>query len=327
MARPKGSKNKPKTEATPDFKIELPKVEWLPEANDNKQMKHAKAHNIKIVTNTQELVEVELTGQDSLASFVNGKGIVNNAHDGHNGSGSGFEGGTVKDIENAMNGKFDTSLFLKKKEELQKTLGNSLEFLEAELARKRVRVMSEHDGELDFDRLYEREPFFNTRVTNTGIARVIDVNVMFHFSGGVSASSINEYGAMTWAIVDILEKAGIRCNVVLNTNCTSLAKSKGDYIGKTRFKVKIKSAEEYIDTMDIARHFTSNYFRRVMFHTMCVAHESLGHEMHYALGYPESYDKKRDSTKQKGVLNLQITQMQDFKLDTESLVKYIREAV
>jgi hypothetical protein len=328
MGRPKGSKNKSKSDGIPDIEIPAPAAAPIPEAPDNRTpvQVHAEKHNFKVRTNTQKLVEVELTGQDSLNSFIEAKGLAKYNEDGHKGDRS-FCGGTVQDIQDSANGKFDTSLFLEEKAKLQKQIGSSLECLEAELTRKRTRFMSEHDGELDFDRLYEREPFHNTRITNNGITRVLDVNVMFHFSAGVSSRHINEYGAMTWAIIDILEKAGIRCNVYLNTNVTSLASKDGNYIDLTRYKVRIKGAEEYIDTMDIARHFTSNYFRRVMFNTFCISHESLGHEMQHGLGYPEHWDKKRDSAKEKGVLNLQISQMNDFKLDTESLVKYIRESL
>lgn len=305
-----------------------------PPKKANKSQAAVIEHCLEYGIKTKEeggIILTEISGQDSLDAFINGKDVPLNfekADQFYSDSNydKNWRGGTFKQIVDSAGGKFDIEPFLKQKEALKKTIGN-LEFLEAELARKRTRIMSEYDGELDLERLYEREPFHNTRITNNGVARTMDVNVMFQFSAGVDSKQINEYGAMTWAVVDILEKAGIRCNVVLTSNLARLSRKGGNFADKSHFRIKIKAAEEYIDTMDIARHFTSNYFRRALFYLYTVAHESIGREVEEGLGYPEAYEEERMSKAQKGVLNLTITQMKDFKLDSNALANYIRQAL
>lgn len=268
----------------------------------------------------------ELSGQASFKLFREGEKVLEHGqmlecyadHDSH------WRGGTKKDILNSENGEFNIRPFLDQKEKLQKAVGSQLEFLEAELLRKRTRFLSEHDGELDFDRLYERAPFYSTKFTNNGVARIMDINIDFTFSAGVDEKAITEYGTMAWAITDILEKAGIRCNIFVNTLCTG--QSHGDLpINDYATKIKIKSTEEYIDTLDIARHFTSNYYRRVIFTTWGMANEALGREVAYGFGSVKNWDRK--SSAEKGVLNLAISQMKDFKLDSKKLIEYIKKAV
>jgi len=340
MPRPKGSKNKPKDLAPKVVKDDIPsspksKQQKLVAPNgvvflDNEQGKIAKECNFKVSYDAEtKVLRTDMSGQESLKAFslAEGKIVWDGGSFKDTKDEQRFRGGTTKEIHDAIDGKFNIKPFLAQREKLSKTV-KSLEFLEAELARKRTRVLSEYDGELDFDRLYEREPFYNTRITNNGIARVMQINVDFSFSAGVDKDAILEYGTMAWAIVDILEKAGIRCEVNINNKTSNCSYEKDGFkkpIDISEFNYRIKSSEEYIDTTDIARHFTTNYYRRVMFVSWCVAHEGLGREMNGGLGTPKHF--ARESSATKGVLNLGISQMRDFKLDSETLIKYIREAL
>lgn len=284
--------------------------------------------NDVVVTYDEKLksLTTELSGQASFKLYREGEKTLTHSQmlDCYKDDESSWRGGTKKEILNSENGEFDIKPFLDQKEKLQKSVGSQLEFLEAELLRKRTRFLSEHDGELDFDRLYERAPFYSTKFTNNGVARIMDINVDFTFSAGVDQKAITEYGTMAWAITDILEKAGIRCNIFVNTVCTGQSHGElpiNDYITK----IKIKSTEEYIDTLDIARHFTSNYYRRVIFSNWGMANEAMGREVSYGFGSVKHWDRK--STAEKGVLNLAISQMKDFKLDSKKLIEYIKKAV
>tara|TARA_R110000868_G_scaffold66014_5_gene196989 strand:- start:2197 stop:3216 length:1020 start_codon:yes stop_codon:yes gene_type:complete len=339
VGRTKGSKNKPKsqdTEVRDVPEVKSPEVqEFKPDGLfiNNKQAQLAKDCNFRVnFDNKSKRLLTESSGQDSYKAFVAGEKVIKDSQiksaygsdPGDRYSGDAWRGGTLIDIKNAEQGKFDLKPFYAQKEKLQKTFG-SLEFLEAALARKRVRFLSEYDGELDFDRLYEREPFHNTRISNSGIARVMDINVDFTFSAGVNANEIMEYGTMAWAIMDILEKAGIRCNVFINTLCAHQSSGGKLQINDYETRIKIKSTEEYMDTSDLARHFTPNYYRRVIFGTWCLANEAIGREMSYGFGNVKHWERK--TTTEKGVLNLAISQMKDFKLDSNKLVDYIREAL
>jgi hypothetical protein len=337
MARPIGSKNKPKT--TDSASVKTPVKSAVQVSNvktkldlltgDSELLKPVKDSNIKITYDkTTKVLLSETSGQDSFKLFDDMKEsnpkyeefkrFYKEGHD-------DFLGGSYQEIKDSANGKFPIEEFLKTRDKIKKTLGN-LDFLEAELSRKRSRFMSEHDGEMDFDRLYEREPFHNTKILNNGITRVMDINVAFCFSAGVNARQINEYGALCWSVIDILEKSGIRCNVNLVHNATNISKG-AETVNLYSTIIKIKSCEDYIDTNDIARHFVTNYYRRVIFAHEVAISEALGRTINYGLGSPLNHDKERQSSKQKGVINLDITQTQDFKLDNQKLVEYIRNAL
>lgn len=335
MGRPKGSKNKPKQQAE-----QAPKQEQkdLPEEvvgsaalyKDNEQAKLAKEFDYRVsYLKKKKQFIIDVDGQSTYKAFLkcDGKVIkcsdVREAFSDKSAKRDSWRGGSFKEIVDSEAGKFDIAPFAAQREKLKKSIGN-LEFLEAELARKRTRFMSEHDGELDFDRLYEREPFSATRIVNNGVARTMDINVDFSFSAGVEAKDIEEYGTMAWSVADILEKSGIRCNVFITT--FNAGQSSGELPVETYLtRIKIKSCEEYIDTADIARHFTPNYYRRVVFHAWTLGNEAAGRSMAWGLGRPAQWDRKAQA--EKGVLNFSIGQMRDFKLDKEALVKYIREAL
>jgi hypothetical protein len=361
MPRPKGSKNKPK-EQVPEY-VPIPQATKEPTPNYEfregdkvltnidgvKDTPYAKMTSdlIKFKFNTSNSSMVaETTADNCFKLFENNlntsqadigcvKGSYNSEKLGKEGSlvddsdakENRFRGGTSKDIINAMNGKFNAISFLKKREEIKKKFSKLAE-LEAAINRKRSRVMSEHDGELDFDRLYELNPFHSTRFSNDAVSRIINVNVDFTFSAGVDSDKINEFGATVWAVINLLENSGIQCNVNLVNAFDHITYTRDD--GKPnprRIKIisNIKRAGDYIDTMDIARCFTSNYFRRVVFTTVVSICEMIGCNTSWGLGYPEYFDSNLKNSK--GEINFKIGQMIDFNLNQDELINFIKEAL
>lgn len=222
--------------------------------------------------------------------------------------------------------RFDKTPFLEARKSLAPMV-RAIETMDVLKAKRRKRFASEHDGEYDFDRQWERSPFLATRIENSGSMSVIDVNCDFTISGGISHSSIAEYGAICWAVIDLLETAGFRCNVFI----TAEINNSGDTpIGKgvkkmqnRKIKILLKSAEEYIDTMNLARCFTPWFFRRCIFAFWCVFAESTGYDIDYGLG---SCIAQFPSAK-RGEINLAPELIQWRELKTEKLSNFIKTAI
>jgi hypothetical protein len=282
-----------------------------------------------VVTNhAQDLMKLyREQGDNPLSSKYGNDNIDPESEDGlYSTSRSKFCGGTKQEIYDSIDGKFDQDRFIKKRDQVRKKF-SKLQELESLITRKRVRYMSEHDGELDHDRMWELNPFHATRFSNNGVARTIDVNVEMCLSAGVNPEAISEYGSTVWAVIDMLENAGIQCNVNIATTLRGLGVNKDPKprIDSYRFLTTIKKAGEYIDTMDIARCFTSNFYRRVIFASWNMFCEASGRQTSYGFGYPYEYGSKNQN--KKGVLNFKIEQMSNFNLNQDELIKYIKEAL
>jgi hypothetical protein len=351
MPRPKGSKNKPKQvpettpvkpnsqpEKTPDF--EFRNGDYVTSNIEEFKLDHTYtklvSDALKVKCNRTNSTMVVNTDVDSSFrlfqyNYNNELSFEDNYWLGKNGrlmrpDEEGFQGGSAEDIIDSMNGKFNHKEFLKKRDQMKKTF-SKLQELEATITRKRNRNMSEHDGELDFDRLYERNPFHSTKYSNNGIARTMDINVDFSFSAAVKNYEINEFGVTVWSIINILENSGIQCNVNLINTYSGLHSynNKGYSPRSVKIITNIKKAGDYIDTMDIARCFTSNYYRRVGFTiaaSLCAAAE-----VPPSWGLGSSYYYKSKIENKKGELNFKIEQMSNFKLNQDELIKFIKEAL
>lgn len=193
-----------------------------------------------------------------------------------NQSGSGFTGGTPADFKQLMDGKMDLTRFIDARNKLTHKL-NGDELVVDTLVRKRKRIMSEYDGEFDFDRMWERQPFYDAKVINDTNAKIIDVYCSFGFHSDIDQNFINDYGAYCWSLIDALEKNGAQCNVYIVNKVNNPRNGMFSQPSVTTpaclinelyywiSKVKIKSSEEYIDTLDIARCFTSLFYRMGIF--------------------------------------------------------------
>lgn len=345
MGRPKGSKNKEKPAGVPvpapatpkasassddvvinrDIRLSNKANELLESYNVSVRQEKTK-HKSDIIFDLSAQAAFDIITNTSKSTFSDSTNreyeeTLKSDHD------SGFRGGTQREVVDAGHGKFDKKAFEKKRDEMKKEF-SKLDFLEQEIARKRSRVMSEYDGELDFDRLYERAPFYATRVSNNGSARTINLTIDFSFSAGVDADKINKYGATCWSIVDLLERSGIQCNVIIQNKVQRLAskggQSKVEAPTNWIFNTTVKGANEYIDTVDIARCFNTNFYRRAMFHAWVVGCDALGFQANYGLG---SVEQMRSSHASKGEIYLSAEQLMYKDINMNQIETFIREAL
>jgi hypothetical protein len=234
---------------------------------------------------------------------------------------SGFTGSTVKQICDAAEGKFDQAPFLEARDRISKEIG-ALETVESMIARKRKRNLNEHDGEMDFDRLYDINYFNNTRIENSGSARTVDINVSFGINCGVTPAQINEYGCTVWAVIDLLERSGIQCNVTLFWQTNGELGTSG--INQFRLESILKRAGEYVDPMDLARCFTSGFYRRVNFNAQCLISDAIGTDAQNSLGCLE---QKRSSA-DRGVINFDPELLQGWNgIDMSKVASFVKTAV
>lgn len=236
-----------------------------------------------------------------------------------------FSGGSVQLVEDAINGKFDQSPFLAARDQISKTLAE-LQTLTSLTGKRRKRVVSEYDGDLNFERLYDIAPFDATRTENSGIARTIDVVVDFSFNCMVSAKAISEYGAVCWSVVDLLERSGIQCNVLLEFKAEQGAETKvetdAEKVTIRTQRLLVKRADQYQDPMDLARCFTSWFFRRILFTTSVICTDAQGLGASYGLGGPIP----RTSHAKAGELFLGAEISRD-QVNIKGLVEFIKTAV
>lgn len=173
-----------------------------------------------------------------------------------------FYGGGPVDFSNAQEGSLDISPFLSAKKKVSgitKELSGAFE----EIAPQRKRRRDEFDGELDLDKRFEAMPYMRAVRDNTGIVKTIVVNVEFSFNCGVGADEISRYGAFCWSIIDALESSGVLCEVNLVGSIRELSlKAKHTDMD---FCVNVKKSSEYIESIELARRFRTDFFRRGLF--------------------------------------------------------------
>lgn len=203
-----------------------------------------------------------------------------------------FTGANTSTIKAAFKGDLDTAPFRAAQDKVKGLV--NIATLDALASKRRTRYLSEHDGEFDFDRRYDLNPFNATRIENNGALRVIDIDVEFSFNCSVGASKIAAYGALAWSIVDLIERAGIQVNLNLvqlldQSQETKIDKtvefSTPNYIVNT---IQLKRAGEYVDTMQLARCFTPYFFRRCSFALFTAEAQARGRDTFYNLGYPKN---------------------------------------
>jgi hypothetical protein len=192
-----------------------------------------------------------------------------------------FTGCTVADVKKLAAGEFDPSRFLKARERITKQIG-SLDTLQSQIARRRKRNLNDQDGEIDFDRLYDINYFHAARIENSAVARIVNITVGVNISVGIKEAEINDYGAMVWSVIDLLERSGIQCSVTMRWSPTSSISGDPKHYDAS---VVVKTAGEYIDPMNLARCFTSAFFRRALFSTLPVVADAIGSDAETNRGF------------------------------------------
>ncbi len=171
-------------------------------------------------------------------------------------------------------------------------LREDLSFLNAK-SKKRKRNLSEHDGDFDFDRLWDIKLFNSTR-TEPYDNRVI-VDLSFDISCWFSKEDIREYGKLCYHVVNFIEEHGYVCDINL------VMETSGTYYGKNApstnlMKVNIKQSSDYQDNISICKYFTDWFYRRCMFNLMYQVGKEQKFTVCSSLGSPTG-GKKTEGTK------------------------------
>lgn len=202
-------------------------------------------------------------------------------------------------------------------------LRDDLSFLNAK-SKKRKRHLSEHDGDFDFDRLWDVKLFNSTR-TEPFDNRVI-VDVSFDIHCGYSAKDIREYGKLCYHVTNFIEEHGYVCdiNIVLESN--GLFTIKGQSTNENLTRINIKNSNEYQDNITICKYFTDWFYRRAIFNLWVHTAKEQKLGVNEGLGYP----KQGLVTKgERGYIFLVPMRKNDIehRLDFEAIRKAIENAI
>ena len=191
------------------------------------------------------------------------KGTTRRYLGGPNDDFNSFIGGTRDGLISDLGGQIDLAPFLKQKEKfMQSDLISKLRTKGALGKPKRKRFMSAHDGEWNPDRKWELKPFQDTRRVRR-LNRTIRIACDFSINCGTKAEDINRYGAMVWALAEIIENAGIQVEVIYESKSKGCDKRGGRVV--SMFFVHMKKPGEYMAPQNLAALFTSNFYRRLGF--------------------------------------------------------------
>lgn len=174
---------------------------------------------------------------------------------------NGWAGDTASVSREIAAGVFDTSDFERARR------NGSFSNLMAELgffAPKRNRVYSEYDGEWDYGRRFDVAPFASTKKMNNGIVPIVNIRAHFNFRGNATPNDIRQYGILCWSLVDALEMSGTRVKVEVCSGTTGLGRKNGKSVD-SECSWLIKDADEYGDSLSIARCFTPTFLRRIIY--------------------------------------------------------------
>ena len=190
----------------------------------------------------------------------------------------------------------------------------------------RKRRFSEFDGDFDLTRRGDDFPLVETYKTHNGVARVLDIQVLFQFSCGRRKGDILRFGALAFGIVSAIEKAGIQVNLKVGQKAEGLAK-KHPNTWISNFAL-VKHAGEYLEPSLLARCFTTEFYRRCLFSMDIAACDMENLVVDDGLGSPKSIP----SSATRGVLTLApdfLGAHDDYttSLDVNKLLGFIRTAL
>lgn len=194
-----------------------------------------------------------------------------------------FSGGTVSMLERDLAGGIDMAPFKAQKEKLARSgLQEKLQTKIANVVPRRRRAMSEHDGEWDFGRRWDLKPFAATQKALSS-GRIVDVICHFAVNCKAKAHDINSYGAMAWAISDLIETCGVATRIVCSYSVRGVDSEKQV---NSQIEIEIKKAGQYIAPNMVAAAFQANFFRRAVFGLLTLSCDLQNQGVSYGLGWP-----------------------------------------
>lgn len=207
-----------------------------------------------------------------------------------------FNGGTY---QNALIYP-DIQPFLKAKSKLTESgLLNRLQSIQSPIPKRR-RVLSEHDGDWNFDRQWDISPFNSTArlpVSQPFVA----IRADFSINSGYKSYQINEYGALCWAVSQILEERGINTTIDVVKHVSNIT---SNMPWQVRDTISVKTSREYVSPQALANVFRSNYYRRAILGLTIQAADLVNQKVSYGLGQSNPPNSVADY--QNGVLTLSI---------------------
>lgn len=228
---------------------------------------------IEAITSVGELIE-QLENPPKFKKPHNEKVF----HDSPLGGHSSFSGGSLADLFKLP----DMAAFKKRRQELERA--NFLDKVKTKFGQKpsRKRTRSEFDGDWEYDRRDDDQPFSTMRQTEAS-GQILDLVFHAGFSAHVSAANIAKMGNMVAAISDTIESRGIQTNITMVSK--TVACSSKDHT-LTAY-MKVKRAGEYISPASLCKVFSPNFYRRAFFGLIIVACDAHDAEVSWGLGRPD----------------------------------------
>lgn len=196
---------------------------------------------------------------------------------------SDFKGGTYKDLvgEHKDFSQYEKAVKQISTSKLFKSLADKFDLTSA---RKRVR--SAYDGEWDYDKRFDIEPF-TRREVKANVSRIVKLNVNSSYAWTVSSDQINKFSGFISAIINLLERNGFLVELrVLNTG-TNFVNGSGNTLQHS--KVIVKKADEYMPLSKILKVLSSVWYRRAGFALIVSSAEVLDSQVSMGLGTPYNY--------------------------------------
>lgn len=195
-----------------------------------------------------------------------------------------WRGGSYKDMAAPHKNFHDYHQFMKRIQ--QEKLWREVSFaFEQTMQRRRTR--SEYDGDFDFDKRWDAEPY-QERTRKPQMTRVIKLVVEGSFSSGVSPETINEFASFVTAVITLFERNGVLVDLTVNhTGCNFTNRADTIFF----ISLKVKRPDEYLPPSQILKCLSTVFYRRAVFALITACAEVLGHKVDSGLGTPYKFGK------------------------------------
>lgn len=201
-----------------------------------------------------------------------------------------FCGGSKQNLIDDLNGKVNMKNFEKAAQKFANSnLSKKLKEQFLQCQPRRMRNKSEYDGEFNESRRYDIAPFDGIKKA-PGFGRAIDVILFCSVSCQVRSEELNAYGAMAWALVELIEQCGINARVLLKYKQSNFLAEARD--GELTINVEAKKEGEYLAPSLLATALKSNFYRRPIFTFIAMGAECLDEKVSSSLGRPHDLEKK-----------------------------------
>lgn len=148
---------------------------------------------------------------------------------------------------------------------------------------QRRRVRSEYDGDFDYDKRWDVEPY-QERSKKPLSTRIVKLTVESSFSASVKSQTINAFAGFVGAVITLLEQSGILVELKVNDTGTNFLDN-----GKNCafcISLNVKKADEYLPPAQVMKALSSVWYRRAIFGLICANAQNLRSEVSDGLGSP-----------------------------------------